>query len=757
MKQIIINHEELQTRAAVVQDGVLEDFFFERAQRDRLVGSIFKGKIKNLEPSLQAAFVDIGIGKNVFLHYWDMLPATEDTLEGGDDEHPEVDEAMEMAVPSPKDFRPRGHGYRRNGNQKPGGADASELDVVTQQKLVPLVSEEDKQAIKAKAAADAAANAVKPAETAAKEPGQASQSDASKRKDAQPQPQGKSNPGRMKNSGQQRGPRPKNLSGVEGAGIVPLVPEGAKADSVPARKVELPEPKKPATGFFRRLRDLLLGKKENEGVEATAAASSSKKPELLPLTDAPKASAESGAGQQGGGRKKGGQQQKQNRANNQAGGEAPADATAAKTPKLLKLPKPAKPAKPAAPSIEDIPNLFKVGQEILVQVTKGPIGDKGARVTTNLSIPGRYLVLLPTMPQIGISRRVEDHEERKRLKQMLKALTLPKEMGLIGRTAGKGLSQEDFQRDLDILLESWTKGEKMSHDKPAPVCVYREPTLVERLLRDCLTDDIDEVVTDSEETYQLATSLLSRYDTQSKVKVKFHKNPTPIFIQYHVSKQIESISDRKVPLPSGGWLCIDETEALIAIDVNSGKNHSGKDQPETIKMTNMEAVKEIARQLRLRNIGGLVILDLIDMKSRKDQQEVYKAFREYLSADRARIKTYPISNLGLIEMSRQRESESLEAQMFDDCPYCHGRGLIKNSVCISAEIQRRLHELLGKSKNIIDLEITVHPTVLERLKKDRKIMESMAAEYNRRLTFKPDDKIHIEEFIMTDLADGKKV
>ena len=407
------------------------------------------------------------------------------------------------------------------------------------------------------------------------------------------------------------------------------------------------------------------------------------------------------------------------------------------------------------PSIDDIPKLFKEGQDILVQVTKGPIGTKGARVTTNLSIPGRYLVLLPTTSQIGVSRRVEEHEERKRIKQMLKALNLPEGMGLIGRTAGAGITQEHFQKDLDVLLDVWRKGEELAGQN-APVCVYREPNLVERLLRDCLTEDIDEIVTDSEETYKIATSLMMRYKSQSNTKIRLYNNPTPIFIKYGISKQIEAISDRKVKLPGGGYLCIDETEALIAIDVNTGKNHTGNDQSETILATNLEAVKEIARQLRLRNVGGLVVLDLIDMKSRKDQQLVYKTFKEYLAADRARIKTYPISNLGLLEMSRQRESESLESEMFEKCPYCEGRGLIKNSISISAEIQRKLNEILGRKKDIAALEIEVHPRVMERLKNaDGKVMEAMAAEYNRKLIFKANAGIHIETFNIRDEASGK--
>lgn len=702
MKQIIINHEELQIRAAVVKDGELEDFFFERTKRDQLVGSIFKGKIRNMEPSLQAAFVDIGVGKNAFLHYWDMIPATEEMLEGDDDKASEEDDAIEFAAPENFSYRPR----RRRGN---GGANAGiegeaqpapvHIDDATQRKLVPLIP------------------------TAVGKGGENPRKLQSSNGNGSNNGQGRPN----RNNGRRNRP--------DKGKLVPLI--------APAENES-----KPQTGFFKKLCQMLGFAKEEELQQAKAPAKPQNQPQNSPKNN---------------GRGKNGSEGKLLPLTK---GASVADLKQAKSAQPANTgdnaqnqnPRPSqKKKKPQTPTIADIPKLFKEGQDILVQVTKGPIGTKGARVTTNLSIPGRYLVLLPGAELIGVSRRVEEKDERKRLKQMLKSLTLPAGMGLIGRTAGAGSAQEHFQKDLDVLLDYWKKAEELS-DKNAPIRIYQEPGLVERLLRDCLTEDIDEIITDSEETYKLATSVMMRYKSQANTRIKLYQNPTPIFIKYGISKQIENISDRKVKLPSGGYLCIDETEALIAIDVNSGKNHAGSDQSETILTTNMEAVKEIARQLRLRNIGGLVILDLIDMRSKKDQQAVYRAFKEYLAADRARIKTYPISNLGLIEMSRQRESESLESEMFENCPYCEGRGLIKNAISISAEIQRRLNEILARKKDIAVLEIEVHPRVMERLKNvDGKVMEAMAAEYNRKLIFKSNAGLHIEKFTITDQATGKQL
>jgi len=365
-------------------------------------------------------------------------------------------------------------------------------------------------------------------------------------------------------------------------------------------------------------------------------------------------------------------------------------------------------------------------------------------VTTNLSIPGRYLVLLPNSRHIGVSKRVEDKQERDRLRRMMRSLSIPRNMGVICRTAGAGVSTEYFQRDLDLLVEEWQKG--MTAKKRLPFCVYQEPALTERAVRDCLTADVDEVVTDSNLVYARAQEMMQKYSLQKSVKVKLYDKPTPIFNRYNLANQIDAIFSRKVPLPSGGYLCIDQTEALIAIDVNSGRNRSCKDQAETILTTNMEAVKEIARQVRLRNVGGIVVLDLIDMKSKDEQTQVYRSLKSLMADDRARTKVYPISPLGLIEMTRQREDESLESATFDDCPYCHGRGLIKSATTMSVEIQRRLNELLGR-RHIRNLQVCVHPRILERLKnEDRKLFSAIEVENRVNITFKPENTLHIENF-----------
>jgi ribonuclease G len=393
-KEIVINAEALETRVAVLEDGKLEEFTIERTEDERLVGSIYKGKVRNLEDSLKAAFVDIGFEKNAFLHYWDIVP----------------------------------------------------------------------------------------------------------------------------------------------------------------------------TGF-------------DSGVELV---------------------------------------ERESRKRDK--------------PKITQ---------------KDIPRVYPPGSDIIIQVTKGPIGTKGPRVTTNLVLPGRYLVLLPNSDQSGISRKIESHEERQRLKKILRDLTIPDGMGVIMRTAGEGRQARYFVRDLALLLEEWESIQERIKTQSSATCVFQEPDLIERTVRDFLTEDVERIVVDSPSACERMRGMVSRISPRSAGKVKLYNEPQPIFDRFNITRQLETTFSRQVLLRGGGYIVVDETEALVAIDVNTGRHKTGgRDQESTILKVNLEAADEICRQLRLRNIGGLIVLDFIDMKSRKDQQQVYHRMRELLRRDRAKTHILPISQLG---------------------------------------------------------------------------------------------------------------
>jgi ribonuclease G len=507
-KEVIINAESLETRVAVLEEGKLEEFTIERTTEERLVGSIFKGKVRNLEDGLKAAFVDIGFEKNAFLHYWDIVPSS-------------FDSGVELVErPTKKRDRPR----------------------ITQ---------------------------------------------------------------------------------------------------------------------------------------------------------------------------------------------------------------------------KDIPRLYPPGSEIIIQVTKGPIGTKGPRVTTNLVLPGRYLVLLPNSDQCGISRKIENQEERQRLKKILRELTIPEGMGVIMRTVGEGQRAAYFVRDLALLLEEWKTIQEKIKSQPPATCVFQEPDLIERTVRDFLTEDIERIVVDGPKPYDRMREMISKISKRSADKVKLYTESQPIFDRFNITKQLENTFSRQVHLKGGGYLVIDETEALVAIDVNTGRHKSSKDQESTIVRVNLEAADEICRQLRLRNMGGLIVLDFIDMKSRRDQQAVYQRIKEGLRRDKAKTHILPISQLGLMEMTRQRHSESVRSAVYDDCPYCKGRGKVKSAVTMSVEIQRKLSEILKKrqrDESDFQLRVVVHPTVLDRLRnEDEKIITEMEKRYFGKLLFRPDPAFHAEQFKIINVATNEEL
>lgn len=410
---------------------------------------------------------------------------------------------------------------------------------------------------------------------------------------------------------------------------------------------------------------------------------------------------------------------------------------------------------------KDIPDLYPPGAEIIVQVTKGPIGNKGPRVTTNLSIPGRYLVLLPNSDQSGISRKIESQEERLRLKKILNRLNIPEGMGVVMRTAGEGKKLRYFVRDLAWLVEQWNGIQDKIKNSKAPCCVYQEPDLIGRTVRDFLTDEVNKIVVDDADQFKRIRSLVEKISKRSVSKVMNYTENQPVFDRYNVTRQLESTFARQVHLKSGGYIVFDETEALVAVDVNTGRHKNGKDQTSTMLNVNLEAAEEICRQLRLRNIGGLIVLDFIDMKMRRDQNEVYKKVKEHLRKDRAKTHVLPISPLGLMQMTRQRHSESVHSKVYEPCPYCEGKGVIKSPITMSAEIQRKLSEILkkrGRDETDFQLRISVHPRVLDRLRReDEELLIQMEKKYFGKLSFRADNSLLPEQFRITNVENNKDI
>jgi ribonuclease G len=388
-----------------------------------------------------------------------------------------------------------------------------------------------------------------------------------------------------------------------------------------------------------------------------------------------------------------------------------------------------------------------------VQVIKAQIGTKGPRVTTNVALNGRYLVLTPFNDQSGISNKIEDPKERIRLAEILRSLTPPSGMGIVIRTAGQQRKLKYFTRDLALLIKEWeTIADKMQW-LPEPCLLYREPNLARRAVRDFLTDDVDRIVTDSREMYAQMVNDIGDIAPHLGGRIHFHEKGKPLFAEYNVDQQVAQMFASRVALPSGGEIIIEETEALIAIDVNTGAHHRRKDDGSNfILQVNLEAAAEIVRQIRLRNLGGLIIIDFIDMKSRGDKQRVCGAVEEGMAVDTARYQILPISPLGVMQITRQRRSQSVANNTHRPCPYCSGRGTIESELTTAVRVQNALiqHLRREREKNAqrpLSIDVLVHPEVMQFLQKFTiEHFGEIESMYSAQLIFRADSSLHREDF-----------
>ncbi len=350
------------------------------------------------------------------------------------------------------------------------------------------------------------------------------------------------------------------------------------------------------------------------------------------------------------------------------------------------------------PKIEDH---LKKGQEILVQITKESIGTKGPRVTQQVSLPGRFCVLMPGVDHVGVSRRIDDRTERQRIKAIIADLK-PKDVGLIARTAGEGKGDPDFAADVKHLVKLWQKVDRKSATVRAPALVHRELEMTASLIRDIFTGDVEQLVIDDNESFTEIQTYLKSVSPELRERVELYKGNEPIFDAFGIESQIEKTFERKVWLKKGGYICIDHAEALVAIDVNTGRFTGKKNQEETIFRTNMEAAKEIPRQLRLRDIGGIIVIDFIDMESESNKRAVIDELRQELRFDRARTKAFAVSDLGLVEMTRQRERSSLLHYYTEDCPTCGGLGKVPSPETMLVKLERAMRRVssMGDERRI---------------------------------------------------------
>ena len=395
-----------------------------------------------------------------------------------------------------------------------------------------------------------------------------------------------------------------------------------------------------------------------------------------------------------------------------------------------------------------IQDLLKEGQEIVVQVAKNQLGTKGARITSYIGIPGRYLVYMPTIKDICISRRIEDDEEKERLK------TIVSEIGNLGegyiiRTAGQNCEKNDFTIDLKFLHHLWDNLQKNAAEAPPCNLLYEDMNLTFRSMRDLFTNDVNRIVVDSKLEYQNCLEFCENYLPHTLDKVELYRESTPIFEHFGVEIEINRALDRKVWLKSGGYISIDQTEALVAVDVNTGKFIGKNDPEETILKTNLEAVKEVVYQLRLRNIGGIIIVDFIDMLKEENKEIIWNALIQSLKSDRSRTKILKISELGLVQMTRKRVRESLSQILCSTCDYCGGKGHNRSPTTICNEIIRAIQRTCTNKNHLNqkNLSIEVHPLVYDLFfEEENSFLEELEQEYCLEIKFLVSDKLHQEKY-----------
>ena len=400
------------------------------------------------------------------------------------------------------------------------------------------------------------------------------------------------------------------------------------------------------------------------------------------------------------------------------------------------------------PKIEE---LLKEGQEIIVQVAKEPLGTKGARLTSHATMPGRFLVFMPTVDHVGVSRKIESREERSRLRGIVREFREQTGFagGLIIRTAAAGRPKEDIVSDLSYFHRVWTDIRQKAETSRAPAVVYQEQSLVAKLLRDLLTDDYSAIRIDNDLEYRRVLELIERIMPSLASKVKLYEKEYPIFEEYGVQAEIDRALRSKVWLKSGGSIVINQTEALVAIDVNTGryvgKKTAGRLE-DTILKTNLEAVKEIVRQMRLRDLGGIIVLDFIDMEEKKNRQKVFQAVEQELRRDRAPSKALQVSDFGLIVVTRKRVKQSLERVLTEPCPYCSGSGVIKSSSTICYEILAEVKKL-GAELNGHAVVLRVNPDIARALKEEEiAVLKDLRVVLGKEVTIQPDTHLHHEQF-----------
>ena len=407
-----------------------------------------------------------------------------------------------------------------------------------------------------------------------------------------------------------------------------------------------------------------------------------------------------------------------------------------------------------APPIQDA---LKRGQQIIVQVSKEPISTKGPRVTAQISLAGRFLVYMPDATRVGISRKIGDRAERHRLRDMVRAALPEDSGGVIVRTVGEDATEETFKRELTTLMGSWKRIKRKTHFMRAPALVHRETSLTRGIIRDLFSTKIDGLTVDSKQIFNEIVEYLKGIAPDLIERVKYYEEPVPLFDKANIETEIRDLFKRRCDLPAGGYLIIEPTEALVSVDVNSGRYTGKKDPEKTILKTNLEAAREVARQIRLRDVGGIIVCDFIDMETKQNRDKVLQELRTHLGRDRARTKAFAVSDLGLIEMTRQRLRQSHLQSMTEPCPTCHGTGRVFTPEAIVRRVERSVRRIIveGKRDNLV---VRLHPDVAMYVREsEQDLVRKLEKGAGFSLEFRDDPLLRPDEFKIVVKSAGRDV
>jgi ribonuclease E len=667
-KEMLINVlQPEECRIAIIEDGVLEELYVERTSHESYVGNIYKGRIVNIEPSIQAAFVDFGVGRNGFLHVSDVEPAYYRHLEPRREGGRRDNGGRGRRRPRTEEPRrpPRGPVSEE---ERPSRPDFEEMEEVFTEESTFTPSESG------------------PAEgpEAEREPRERRGRGRPRRRPDEPAPEEASESSTipLADAEQELPPeRPRPMESAEhrtkeedaDADLPEDEPEEEtdaanhegpyETDEAVEAETEAPRPVALAEEEDEDFEEDLSGERLDEREEESDQSPPRRHRDDRRRDDRRRPPGRRGFGRPGMGRPK--------------------------------------------PLIQDI---FRRGQEVLVQVIKEGIGTKGPTLSTYISIAGRYLVLMPGLNRIGVSRKITDEEQRIRLKEILTELQPPKGLGFIIRTAGLDRTKKELQRDLAYLSRLWQVVVRRIRKTKSPCEIYQESDMITRTIRDTFTSEIDTIWVDEPAAFSQAQEFMQIVMPRYAGRIKLFEGPEPMFHKYGIEDEIARIQQKHVPLPNGGSIVIEQTEALVAIDVNSGNFRADNNAEETAYQMNLLAAREIARQLRLRDLGGVIVNDFIDMRDEKHRRGVEKALRDAIRRDRARTKVLKISQFGIIEMTRQRIRPSLKRSIYQDCPHCQGSGQVKTCESMSIDVMRMLL-LAAHRGNVRRIQVRVQDDV----------------------------------------------